>query len=44
MGKDQGPRPKAMQDMADELLKLYAERKTAQGFQYLQRQPVHARV
>jgi transcription-repair coupling factor (superfamily II helicase) len=25
---------KAMQDMADELLKLYAQRKTAQGFQY----------
>jgi len=25
---------KAMQDMADELLKLYAERKTAAGFQY----------
>jgi transcription-repair coupling factor (superfamily II helicase) len=24
----------AMQDMADELLKLYAQRKTAQGFQY----------
>ncbi len=25
---------KAMQDMADELLKLYAQRKTAEGFQY----------
>ena len=25
---------RAMQDMADELLKLYAQRKTAQGFQY----------
>jgi len=25
---------KAMQDMADELLKLYAQRKTAQGYQY----------
>jgi len=25
---------KSMQDMADELLKLYAQRKTAQGFQY----------
>ena len=33
-GKTKARVKKAMQDMADELLKLYAQRKTAQGYQY----------
>jgi transcription-repair coupling factor (superfamily II helicase) len=33
-GKTKARVKKAMQDMADELLKLYAVRKTAQGYQY----------
>jgi transcription-repair coupling factor (superfamily II helicase) len=33
-GKTKARVKKAMQDMADELLKLYAQRKTAQGHQY----------
>ncbi len=35
---------KAMQDMADELLKLYAQRKTAVGFAVFARHAVHPRV
>jgi len=33
-GKTKARVKRAMQDMADELLKLYAQRKTAEGFQY----------
>ena len=35
---------KAMKDMADELLKLYAESKRRKRARVLRRQPVHARV
>ena len=35
---------KAMKDMTDELLKLYAERKSCQGIRILRRQSVDARV